>query len=391
MGPLLQLAYGREKIRPAARGRFRYVLPPIVLALVGLGFVAFEVITDLRDVRPLLAGVIAAGSVLPVAVAYRWPVAAWRLMFPMLFLGVAGAVPDESWPWNTVQIVGALLVLGRLAAVSESMVTIWATILTLVPVFLFAPDANAWGAGMLVVAIAALGDIVSRRRRTRELLAEQSEINELERAKRAVLEERTRIAREMHDVVAHHMSMIAVQAETAPYRLAGLPDGARNELAEIAGAARAALTDMRRLLGVLRAEGQDAERVPQPGYGQIAELVAATRRAGLPVVDELSELDEIGEAAGLAAYRIVQEALANAAQHAPGGPVRLRARATGDRLELCVRNKLTTTPDPGRRPGHGLIGMHERVALLGGELTAGPDGAGHYEVLARIPLQPEAR
>ncbi|GAA2668796.1 sensor histidine kinase [Actinoplanes palleronii] len=364
----------------------------LLFALAGLALAMAASLEETRDLPNLAIWALAAGAVLPVAVSYRRPVAAWRLAFVMLFVGVINAVVPlrEPWPWNAVQILGTLFVLGRLAAVSESLVTIWATLLTLIPVFLYAPDANAWGAAVGVVAVSAIGDILSRRRRTRELLDEQSELNELERAKRALLEERTRIAREMHDVVAHHMSMIAVQAETAPYRLAGLPDEAKDELASIAGSARQALTDMRRVLGVLRSEDQQAEHAPQPGYPDIAELVGTARRAGLPVTEELPALTGIGEAAGLTAYRIAQEALANAARHAPGGPVRLVARADGDRLELRVSNELTDPPGPAQKGGHGLIGMRERVALLGGELSVGPDGAGAYQVLARLPRE-EAR
>ncbi|BCY06795.1 sensor histidine kinase [Actinoplanes sp. L3-i22] len=392
MGPLSSLAFKRETPRPRIRRRvWRYFAPLLLLVTVSIGMGAWAYLLEDRGLNPYLAAAIAAGSVLPPLVAHRRPVLAWRLVLVMLFAGVVFHRPAEPWPWNPVQILTTLYVLGRLAAVSESMVTVWATGLTLIPLYAFAPRGNVAGATVLIVAIAALGDIWSRRRRTRALLAEQEELNELERAKRAVLEERTRIAREMHDVVAHHMSMIAVQAETAPYRLAGLPAEARDELATIAAAAREALTDMRRLLGVLRAEDQAVERAPQPGYEQIAELVATVRRAGLPVTGDLPELGGIDGTAGLTAYRIVQEALANAGRHAPGGPVSLTARADDDRLELSIRNELTSPPDPAHKPGHGLIGMRERVALLGGDLTAGPDGAGGYQVLARIPRQPEAR
>ncbi|MEV6300780.1 histidine kinase [Actinoplanes sp. NPDC051861] len=357
--------------------------------LVSLAVVAYEEVGGKRTLPDWFVLVVAIGSVLPVALTPRWPVLAWRIAFVMMFLGAVDAPTGESWPWNAVQIIGFLLVQGRLAATNESLVTVWAAGLSLVPVFLLAPDANAFGAALLIVAVSALGDIVSRRRRTRELLAEQSELNELERAKRAVLEERTRIAREMHDVVAHHMSMIAVQAETAPYRVDGLPDAAKEELTSIASAAREALTDMRRLLGVLRAEAAPAEKEPQPGYEEIGDLVTTARRAGLPVTADLVEVAGLSETAGLTAYRIVQEALANAARHAPGGPVLLLARAETTHLELSIHNQLTT-PIRSDRFGHGLVGMRERVTLLGGELTAGPDGDGGYQVTARIPRQPEA-
>jgi signal transduction histidine kinase len=358
---------------------------------MGLGFSAGAYLQETRGTGQLRAVALAAGSVLPVALMFRAPLLAWRIAYVMLFLGVLGAKPAESWPWNPVQIFGFLAVLGALALAEDSGVAAWAVGFSLVPVFLFADRANAWGAAVLLVVIALLGDMVARRRQSSRALAEQAELNELERARRGVLEERARIAREMHDVVAHHMSMIAVQAETAPYRLAGLPDPARQELATIATAARAALADMRRLLGVLRAEDDETPRAPQPGLGDVRELVETARRAGVPVTATLPEADGVPQAVGLAAYRIVQEALANAARHAPGGTVRIAGRVTGDRLELVVRNGpavagIDPPSLPAGAPGHGLVGMRERAALLGGTLSAGRDGSGGYTVVAVLPF-----
>ncbi len=418
-GPLRRLLWSRETVRPAPRARiWVYLLPLGLLALAGLGLATGAYLTDNRQLDDVWVVILSIGSVLPIVVTLRRPVLAWRLGFVMLFLGTLEPSVKESWPWNTVQILGFLLVLGRLAVIEGAQLTVWATALSLVPVFLYAPAANAWGAALLLVAIAALGDIVSRRRRTQALLAEKEELTELERARRAVLEERTRIAREMHDVVAHHMSMIAVRAETAPYRVGGLSPAAQEELAGIAGSAREALTDMRRLLGVLRAEQDEAPRAPQPGFAELDDLIAAARAAGVEVsysasgltgqvvgaarpvdesagergqpVDNETQHDAEGHrlptlggaAAELAAYRIVQEALANAARHAPGSPVTVEARGLGDRLELTVRNPLTAPATPGR--GHGLEGMRERAELLDGTLSAAPDGD-HFVVRAVLP------
>jgi signal transduction histidine kinase len=374
----------KEVPRPAPRRRFwLYAAPVAVLPLVGLGFAAAQYLADNRVLAEIVVIILAVGSVLPVAACVRWPVLAWRIAYPMMFLGVINAGPKEPWPWNVVQILGFLVVLGRLAVTQDDAVTVWATVASLIPVFLFAKDANAWGAAVLLVAIAALGNIISRRRRTRELLEKSEELTELERAKRAVLEERARIAREMHDVVAHHMSMIAVRAETAPYRVAGLEEAAKDELATIATAARAALTDMRRLLGVLRAEDGEAPTAPQPGLADLDDLVATARGAGVEVTFTADGLAGVPETVGLAAYRIVQEALANAARHAPGRPVTVEARALADRLELTVRNRRAGPAADGG--GHGLIGMRERAALLGGRLTAEPDRF-DFVVKAMLPF-----
>jgi hypothetical protein len=138
----------------------------------------------------------------------------------------------------------------------------------------------------LVVAVLALADQVGTRRLTEQALADAAEASRREQARRAVLEERSRIARELHDVVAHHMSMVAVQAETAPYRLSGLPEEGVRDFAAIGETAREALNEMRRLLGVLRSDAEPAERAPQPGLGHLGELVDGARGAGLPATND---------------------------------------------------------------------------------------------------------
>jgi signal transduction histidine kinase len=242
---------------------------------------------------------------------------------------------------------------------------------------------------LVVVVVALDATIVSRR--AGHALAEQVARSELDEAQRAVLEERTRIAREMHDVVAHHMSLIAVQAETAPYRVNDLGPAARDEFAALSATAREALSDLRRLLGVLRSDSP-AEREPQPQLADVAALVEATRRAGVSV--ELSMpangSANVSHAVGLCAYRIVQEALSNAGRHAPGSGVVVTVEHDSDALRLDVVNGPPAAADPApaksTRPGHGIAGMRERVALLGGSIAAGPNAVGGYAVSAVLPL-----
>jgi signal transduction histidine kinase len=191
----------------------------------------------------------------------------------------------------------------------------------------------------------------------------------------------------MHDVVAHHMSMIAVRAETAPFRVPGMPPEAQTEMASIAAAARDALTDMRRLLGVLRSEQEESLTAPQPGLADVDALVEKARAAGLDVVLDLNGLEGVPPTVGLAAYRIVQEALANAARHAPDGPVTVKARGSADRVVLMVSNPLPREPRSGSG-GHGLAGMRERATLLGGTLSAGPV-EGEFVVAAILPTGQE--
>ncbi|MFD0206201.1 MULTISPECIES: sensor histidine kinase [Saccharothrix] len=203
--------------------------------------------------------------------------------------------------------------------------------------------------------------------------------------------ERARIARELHDVVAHHISMIAVQAETARLTTPGLPAEGARRLSEIGDTARAGLTEMRRLLGVLREDApQDvAERHPQPGLRQLTELldhVRDTSGAGarLIVSGAPAGLDPGVE---LAAYRIVQEALTNARRHAPGAAVDVELHYTEEALRLRIRDNGPGPPAAAPVGGHGLTGMRERAAAVGGRLHTGPAAVGGFVVEASLPAR----
>jgi signal transduction histidine kinase len=210
--------------------------------------------------------------------------------------------------------------------------------------------------------------------------------------------ERARISRELHDVVAHHISMIAVQAETARLTTPGMPAAGAQRLSSIGDTARAALTEMRRLLGVLRedTEVEVAELQPQPGLRQLNELLDTARDAagtgarlilhGAPIA-----LDPGVE---LAAYRIVQEALTNARRHAPGAAVDVELHYGEDGLRLFIRDNgpgpVSARPDEAVPEGHGLLGMRERAAAVGGEVSTGEAAGGGFLVSACLPGKGEA-
>ncbi|MFC6936530.1 sensor histidine kinase [Actinomadura yumaensis] len=216
--------------------------------------------------------------------------------------------------------------------------------------------------------------------------------------------ERARIARELHDVVAHHISMISVQAETARLATPGMPELGAERLRGIGDTARTALTEMRRLLGVLREDaGTERSRRPQPGLQQLLDLLDETRDAAgtsarLIVRGRVAALDPGVE---LTAYRIVQEALTNARRHAPGAAVDVEIDYGADALRLRVRdNGPGPPPEPSARPGttaarpdggHGLLGMRERAAAVGGELRAGPAPVNGFVVEAVLPTAEEVR
>jgi signal transduction histidine kinase len=208
----------------------------------------------------------------------------------------------------------------------------------------------------------------------------------------AAMGERARIARDLHDVVSHHVSAIAVQAESARLTIEGMPDEGKAHLESIGQTARDALGEMRRLLGVLRTDVDgEAERAPQPGLARLDELVETARAAGSDV-----QLTVQGDGAplppgvDLCAYRILQEALTNARRHAPGARVEVEIGYQADTLRLRVRDK---GPGPGEAEldGHGLVGMRERVLMVGGTLSIGPAEGGGFAVEAELPLPVPAR
>ena len=232
-----------------------------------------------------------------------------------------------------------------------------------------------------------------RRAYTRQLedRAAELELEREEKAGQAVTEERARIARELHDVVAHYVSVMVVQAAAARRVADKDPVAARGALEAVEMAGRTALAEMRRMLEVLRADDQGMG--PQPGLGEIDRLIGNVRDAGLPV-----EYTVEGAAcclpAGmdLAAYRIVQEALTNSVKHGGKATARVLVRYTADTLEIEVIDDGRGAAAPfhsGAEGGHGLIGMKERVALFGGELHTGPILTGGYRVFARMPIEPD--
>ena len=249
---------------------------------------------------------------------------------------------------------------------------------------------------MLATAVAWLaGDNLRQRRLRWEALEERTRMLEREREDRdraAVAAERLRIARELHDVVAHSMSVIAVQAGVGRHVIETDVTAARDALGVIESTSREALVEMRRLLGVLRQENEGAAMRPMPGLADIPTLVAETRRAGLGVtLDSTGAVREVPAGVDLAAYRVVQEALTNVLRH--GGPVaHVRVACSHDRVELEVTDEgrpRSTRIEPSRNAesgtGHGLLGMRERVALYGGSFEAAPRPGGGFRVHASLP------
>ena len=245
---------------------------------------------------------------------------------------------------------------------------------------------------VFVVAALAFGNTMARRREYETALVERASELEREReekARRAVFDERVRIARELHDVVAHHVSVMGVQAGAARRVLQRSPAQAEEALSNIETASRQAVAELQRLLGFLRREGEVDELTPQPGLGQLDALAEEVRHAGLHVeISVEGQVRPLPPTIELSAYRIVQESLTNTIRHAGATKATVLLRYEPRVLQIQVTDDGTGlhSNGEGESPGHGLIGMRERASLHGGRLSAGPRPEGGFGVSASFPL-----
>ncbi|MDJ1640976.1 sensor histidine kinase [Streptomyces pakalii] len=386
--------------------QWQRLLPYVVVLALAATFipVTITVLASQYGVPGALAGALGVAQAAPLLMLAHRPLQAWWIIFPAdivsaLVLLAHDPGRHDTWPWPPPTLVAYLFLLLALGLreTRRTVVAVWAATATAGAVLhLIAPSDRATGSALLLPILGAvvlvIGAAVRERGEATRRLAEQETISEAERAQRTLLEERTRIARELHDVVAHHMSVITVQADSAPYRISGLSEPAQEEFASIAAAARESLGEMRRLLSVLRSDGTEGDRAPQPGLDRLQQLVEATVRAGLPVELSLAaDLGEVPSAVDLSAYRIVQEALANVVRHAPGARTQVSVRASPGHLNVLVVNgpaPKPASPLESTGTGHGLVGMRERVRLTGGTLDTGPLPDGGFRVAARMPLPP---
>jgi signal transduction histidine kinase len=322
------------------------------------------------------------------------PVAVWLVCGTIAAAYGLGPYPD---PWLHY---GAMVSLYSVAAHSSRSTSRRAAGATagIVFVVLLVDGGNAdvvdW-TGVLVTSAVAwlLGENVrTQRAYANEMAARAAEAERRrdDEARRAVAEERLRLARELHDVTAHHVSVMAVQAEAGQALLPGDPERAAQTLGRIAASAREALGDLRRLLGVLRDDvGPEGEgRAPQPGLDALPKLAEEVQEAGVPVTLHVEgAADKLRSSVDVSAYRIVQEALTNVMRHAPGAHADVVVRFGAEAVEIEVTNERTANGDGTRQNGRGLglVGMAERAALLGGRLDAGPEADDRFVVRARLP------
>ena len=311
---------------------------------------------------------------------------------PLPVLAVMGATALLSVPLGVPVVVLGPAVLAAVYTVgarAEPALARWALAATLAVTAVVVP-ANGMDAGTFVSNAVALGVawwLGDRARRT-AADAERERADAADAAQQAAAAERLRIARELHDVVAHAMSVIAVQAGTGRFVIDESPEVARDALAAIETTSRSALEELRRLLSVLRDD--DAARgdlLPTPGLRDLDELVAATVHAGVTVdVDQKGEAVALPSGLDLCAYRVVQEALTNVRRHARARAAAVSITFAPDCLHVVVDDDGIGAATAASTGGHGLVGMAERVALYGGTLDAGPRPGGGYRVAAHLPL-----
>ena len=361
---------------------------------------------------PAKPGIVVAllAVTLPLALRRRYPVTVAVVVIGAFVVGRIAVSPEVPFlPWEGTVTVWACWLALYSAVAYRARTRATALVVAAVVLVLFAEVVReiffvgggvysdlplnevfllAYNAVFIVLPVLLGVAVRSLRDRSRELAEQTAELRREreENARRAVLEERVRIARELHDVVAHHVSVMGVQAGAARRVMARRPDQAEEALSSIEASSRQAVVELHRLLGFLRREGQDDALAPQPDLAQLPELIAQATQGELTV--DLSVEGEPRPLPGtleLSVYRVIQEALTNALKHSGGTAATVRVCYEAATLEVEVADD-----GPGGAPaggsGHGLIGMRERVRLHGGHLRAGPAPAGGFVVHASFPL-----
>ncbi|MCZ4122514.1 sensor histidine kinase [Streptomyces sp. H39-S7] len=328
----------------------------------------------------------------------------WRRRAPLAVFGVLAAVAFLQWLAGAPlpADVALLIALYTVAAHSTRRRTLLAFAVlelgTLLAALTWATHGRTTQSfialSAMVIAAAVIG--VNMRTRRAYLAALEDRAGRLERerdqrAQLAVAGERARIAREMHDIVTHNLSVMVALADGAVFAQERHPEKAAAAMRQVSGTGRQAITDMRRFLGVLRADEPDALRHPMPGIAQLEPLAEQVRAAGLPTRLSVAGDPAVANAAAqLTVYRLVQEALTNTLKHAPAGTradVRVRCSPVSVRVDVTDDGPATTTPTPPS--GHGIAGMRERAAAYGGQLDAGPRPEGGWRVSAVLTLIPD--
>jgi len=377
----------------------------LALDAVAAVLVAVWVVFDLRlrlhgfrfELPQAWFGVLGAAVTLPVAVRRRWPIPVLAVVTTAVATLTALGRAELDMDITLAMAIYTVAVTCRRPVAVAALVGTETVLIG----GLIAASAGAHGpvdtAHSLLTAGALwfVGDSVRERRRYLAACREQEAQRQTDHGRLAVREERVRIARELHDVVAHTLSVVTFQAGVGRKIGATRPAEALLALRAVEVTGRSALEELRRILGLLRDDdGEAPSLVPAPGVGDLEDLAGTVRAAGIPVALAVTgEVAALPPAASLTVYRIVQEALTNVVKHAPGARATVRVQAGRDGMLITVDND-RGTGGPAGPPGgarHGLVGMNERAAAFGGSLDAGPVAGGGFQVTAFLPLPNQTR
>jgi signal transduction histidine kinase len=342
---------------------------------------------------PIVLGVVA-----PLVFRRKHPI-------PVAYLTLLIGIPHSMLQLGVSSLLASCIALytlvGYVGRRAAALYTVANVVFVAVQELIQDDSLQQWIITMVVAVLAlslcwALGEFVGARRAYNGEVEQRLALLELDRdrqARMAVAAERARIARELHDVVAHAVSVIVVQADGAAYAVRSQPELAERAVRTISSTGREALTELRRLLGVLRSDesgGEGGELTPQPGAQSLSELAERVRAVGLPVrLEIVGDVDDLPAGVGLGVYRIVQEALTNTLKHGgPGTKATVRVARAGAEVTLDISDdgRPSVRSVVGVSGGNGIIGMRERALVFGGSLEAGPRADGGWRVQARLPL-----
>jgi signal transduction histidine kinase len=393
-------------------GRFWRVAPVVVVLVVGLASAALDAYLRTDAGRPLLEGEVLpeTPALLVTLLVLVQAAALWvRDRLPVAVLLVVTAtdlvllvLTEGTLSVGSIAVIIAAYTASRRGTGRSAYLWVSATALASVAVEWItvqsSPDIPAgWElpfaairAALVYLVPALIAEVVASRARSLLALQDRAEAAERERdrrAREAVQQERALMARELHDIAAHHLSGIIIGAQAAGTLIASEPDRAREYIRTVARDAQLTLANLRQTVGLLRSDDA-AELAPAPSIAQIPQLLAELRDTGMTITEEwVGDVVPLGPVAESAAYRMVQESLANARQHAPGASCAVRVETTSSGIILTVTNYKPVTPgQPADQGGHGLLGMRERATLTGAHLAVGPTPEGGWRNELTLPL-----
>jgi signal transduction histidine kinase len=364
-------------------------LPPTLLLSWGLCEVWVPHFTNGMYIGPAWVFTIQiAGYCAALTVRRRHPLTA-------AFVTAGLVLVIDLWGWQTLLLTQVLAIALAAFACGRYGVRPWAYVGAPLSTMIIGVDAllkpgpqfaDSWGWSLHTLALFAVGAAFRRERQLREQATRAAE----DRSRAAEAEERLRVARELHDVLSHSLSVMVIQAEVADALFTADAQRARRAITQVVGTGRAALTDMRRLVGLLREPAADDAPSALPTLSDVPALVRRMCDAGLPVsLDADAKECRLNAAVSAAAYRVIQESLTNVLRHAGKVPTQVRVTHHGSGLEIEIHDSGERRPDAPAVAGNGLTGMRERVLALGGTLTCGPSTDGGFRVRARLPAHAE--